>query len=151
MPRAEASSYAKGGAQKLWASTIVVQPNAKTGPHHQGELETVIYVMSGRAGFRWGDRLEFVDEGGPGDFVYVPPYVPHQELNAEKDEPVKAVIVRSGQGLIVINLDIPSPESMSEQARGPVSRSEHDGKFEVTNQWCPKEDSNLQGREATRT
>ena len=67
-------------------------------------------VVRGRARFRWGDRLEFVDEAGPGDFVYVPPYVPHQELNARKDEPVEAVIVRSGQEPVVVNLDIPSPE-----------------------------------------
>jgi uncharacterized RmlC-like cupin family protein len=110
MTRAEAISRASAGAQKLWAGTVVVQPNARTGPHHHGELETVIYVVRGRARFRWGDRLEFVDEAGAGDFVYVPPYVPHQELNARTDEPVEAVIVRSGQEPVVVNLDIPSPE-----------------------------------------
>jgi uncharacterized RmlC-like cupin family protein len=110
MTRAEAISRASAGAQKLWAGTVVVQPNAKTGPHHHGELETVIYVVRGRARFRWGDRLEFVDEAGPGDFVYVPPYVPHQELNALTNQPVEAVIVRSGQEPIVVNLDIQSPE-----------------------------------------
>ena len=110
MTRAEAISHARVGAQKLWAGTVVVHPNAKTGPHHHGEVETVIYVVRGRARFRWGDHLEFVDEAGPGDFVYVPPYVPHQELNARKDQPVEAVIVRSGQEPIVVNLDIPSPE-----------------------------------------
>jgi uncharacterized RmlC-like cupin family protein len=110
MTRAEAISHAKTGAQKLWAGTVIVHPNAKTGPHHHGELETVIYVVRGRARFRWGNRLEFVDEAGPGDFVYVPPYVPHQELNARTDEPVEAVIVRSGQEPVVVNLDIPSPE-----------------------------------------
>src|ERR1700691_5396033 len=110
MTRAEAISHARVGANKLWAGTVVVHPNAKTGPHHHGELETVIYVGRGRARFRGGDRLEFVDEAGPGDFVYVPPYVPHQELNAKKYEPVEAVIVRSGQEPVVVNLDIPSPE-----------------------------------------
>jgi uncharacterized RmlC-like cupin family protein len=80
MNRAEAISHARVGAQKLWAGTVVVHPNARTGPHHHGELETVIYVVRGRARFRWGNNLEFVDEAGPGDFVYVPPYVPHQEL-----------------------------------------------------------------------
>lgn len=110
MTRAEAISHAKVGAQKLWAGTVVVQPDAKTGPHHHGELETVIYIVRGAARFRWGERLEFVDEAGPGDFVYVPPYVPHQELNARRDEPVEAVIVRSGQEPIVVNLDIPTPE-----------------------------------------
>jgi uncharacterized RmlC-like cupin family protein len=98
------------GAQKLWAGTVVVHPNAKTGPHHHGDLETVIYVVRGRARFRWGDRLEFVDEAGPGDFVFVPPNLPHQELNARADEPVEAVVVRSGQDPIVVNLDIPTPE-----------------------------------------
>ena len=70
MNRAEAISRARVGAQKLWAGTVMVQPNAKTGPHHHGELETVIYVVRGRARFRWGNHLEFVDEAGPGDFVY---------------------------------------------------------------------------------
>jgi uncharacterized RmlC-like cupin family protein len=110
MTRAEAISHARVGAQKLSAGTVTVHPNAKTGPHHHGELETVIYIVSGRARFRWGDHLEFVDEAGPGDFVYVPPYAPHQELNARTDIPVEAVLVRSGQEPIVVNLDIPSPE-----------------------------------------
>jgi uncharacterized RmlC-like cupin family protein len=117
MTRAEAISHASAGAQKLWAGTVVVHPNAKTGPHHHGELETVIYVVRGRARFRWGERLEFVDEAGPGDFVYVPPYVPHQELNARSDEPVEAVIVRSGQDPIVVNLDIASPEDEPGRSR----------------------------------
>jgi uncharacterized RmlC-like cupin family protein len=110
MTRAEAISHAAAGAKKLWAGTVVVHPNAKTRPHHHGDLETVIYIVRGRARFRWGNHLEFVDEAGPGDFVYVPPYLPHQELNARKDQPVEAVIVRSGQEPIVVNLDIPSPE-----------------------------------------
>jgi uncharacterized RmlC-like cupin family protein len=114
MTRAEAISYARVGAQKLWAGTVVVDPDAKTGPHHHGELETVLYIIRGRARFRWGDRLEFVDEAGPGDFIYVPPYVPHQELNARRDHPVEAVVVRSGQEPIVVNLDIPSPEPTAE-------------------------------------
>ena len=110
MTRAEAISYARVGAQKLWAGTVKVDAGAKTGPHHHGELETVLYIIRGRARFRWGDRLEFVDEAGPGDFIYVPPNVPHQELNARRDQPVEAVVVRSGQEPIVVNLDIPSPE-----------------------------------------
>ncbi|MGD0906892.1 MAG: cupin domain-containing protein [Candidatus Acidiferrales bacterium] len=111
MTRAEAISHARVGAQKLWAGTVVVHPSAKTGPHHHGELETVLFIIRGRARFRWGNRLEFVDEAGPGDFIYVPPFVPHQELNARTDMPVEAVVVRSGQEPIVVNLDIPSPES----------------------------------------
>lgn len=118
MTRAAAITYASTGAQKLWAGTVVVDPNVRTGPHHHGELETVIYIVRGRARFRWGERLEFVDEAGPGDFVYVPPFVPHQEINARNDMPVEAVLVRSGQEPIVINLDIESPEPAVDAAPG---------------------------------
>ena len=110
MTRAAAITHARTGAEKLWAGTVVVDPNARTGPHHHGELETVLYIVRGRARFRWGERLEFVDEAGPGDFVFVPPYVPHQEMNANNLEPVEAVVVRSGQEPIVVNLEIESPE-----------------------------------------
>jgi uncharacterized RmlC-like cupin family protein len=113
MTRAAAINHARTGANKLWAGTVVVQPDAKTGAHHHGELETVLYVVKGRARFRWGEHLEFVDEAGPGDFIYVPPYVPHQEINADPNSPVECVVVRSGQEPIVVNLDIPSPESPS--------------------------------------
>jgi uncharacterized RmlC-like cupin family protein len=111
MTRAAAISYASAGAQKLWAGTVVVEPDAKTGAHHHGELETVLYIVRGRARFRWGENLEFVDEAGPGDFIFVPPFVPHQEINARSDQPVEAVVVRSGQDPIVVNLDIVSPEN----------------------------------------
>lgn len=84
----------------------LVEPNVKTGAHHHGELETVLYIVKGRARFRWGDRLEFVAEAGPGDFIYVPPFVPHQEMNARADEPVEALVVRSGQESVVVNLDM---------------------------------------------
>lgn len=116
MTRAAAITHATAGAQKLWAGTVVVQPDAKTGAHHHGELETVLYIVKGRARFRWGEKLEFVDEAGPGDFIYVPPYVPHQEINARRDEPVEAVVVRSGQEPVVVNLDIESPEPQSNVA-----------------------------------
>jgi uncharacterized RmlC-like cupin family protein len=113
MTRAAAITHASAGAAKLWAGTVVVEPNVRTGAHHHGELETVLYIVKGRARFRWGDHLEFVDEAGPGDFIFVPPYVPHQEINARPDEPVEAIVVRSGQDPIVVNLDIESPEPMS--------------------------------------
>ena len=82
MDRKAAINAARVGAQKIWAGTVTIHPNAKTGAHHHGALESVIYVVRGRARMRWGERLEFVAEAGPGDFIYVPPYVPHQEINA---------------------------------------------------------------------
>ena len=110
MNRAAAINYARMGAEKLWAGTVVIHPKAKTGAHHHGPVESVIYVVRGRARMKWGDRLEYTAEAGPGDFIYVPPFVPHQEMNARPDEPVEAVVVRSGQEPIVVNLDIESPE-----------------------------------------
>ena len=113
MSRAAAITHARTGASKLWAGTVIVQPDAKTGPHHHGELETVLYVVKGRARMRWGDRLEFSDEAGPGDFIYVPPFVPHQEINARSDQACECVVVRSGQEPIVVNLSLETPEPAS--------------------------------------
>ena len=114
MTRAAAITRAKAGAEKLWAGTVEVGPNAKTGPHHHGRLESVIYVIGGRARMRWGERLEFVAEAGPGDFIYVPPFVPHQEINANPDEPLSCVVVRNDQEPIVVNLDIRPAEPPEE-------------------------------------
>jgi len=106
MTRAAAINFARVGAQKIWAGTVRIEPNAKTGPHHHGSLESVIYVVEGRARMRWGEHLEYTAEAGPGDFIYIPPYVPHQEINALAQEPLKCLVVRSDQETVVINLDI---------------------------------------------
>ena len=110
MTRAAAINRARAGANKLWAGTVNVHPNAKTAPHHHGELESIIYVISGRARMRWGEHLEFCAEAGPGDFIYVPPFVPHQEINADRNEPLMCVVVRSDQEPVVVNLDISTVE-----------------------------------------
>ena len=106
MNRAAAINFARVGAEKLWAGTVTIHANAKTGAHHHGELESVIYVLKGRARMRWGEALEYVAEAGPGDFIYVPPFVPHQEINASTDEPLECVLVRSGGEAVVVNVDI---------------------------------------------
>ena len=116
MFRQAAINHARVGAQKIWAGTVAIEPNAKTGVHHHGELESVIYVVSGKARMRWGERLEFVAEAGPGDFIYVPPYVPHQEINASTDEPLECVLVRSDNEAVVVNQDIAAVEAPEEVA-----------------------------------
>ena len=105
MFRQAAIDKARVGAQKIWAGTVAIQPNARTGVHHHGALESVIYVVSGKARMRWGERLEYVAEAGPGDFIYVPPYVPHQEINADPDQPLQCVLVRSDNEAVVVNID----------------------------------------------
>src|ERR671910_1407271 len=115
MTRAAAITAARAGAEKLWAGTVMIHPAAKTGAHHHGPLESVIYVVTGRARMRWGERLEFMAEAGPGDFIYVAPFAPHQEINADPDEPLSCVVVRSGQEPVVVNLDLPDVEPNPEQ------------------------------------
>lgn len=111
MQRRAAVTNARTGADKLWAGTVTIAAKAKTGAHHHGELESVIYVLRGIARLRWGDQLEFVAEAEPGDFIYVPPYVPHQEINASDDAPLHCVLTRSGQTGLVYNLDIEAVET----------------------------------------
>lgn len=110
MDRRAAITAATAGAQKLWAGTVTIAPDAKTGAHHHGDLESIIYVVAGRARMRWGDRLEFTAEAGPGDFIFVPPFVPHQEINASPGEALECVLVRSGQDPVVVNLEIAAVE-----------------------------------------
>ncbi|KAI0406870.1 RmlC-like cupin domain-containing protein [Xylaria palmicola] len=100
MNRAAAVNLARVGAQKIWAGTVHIHADAKTGAHHHGHLESVIYVVRGRARMRWGERLEFTAEAGPGDFIYVP----HQEINASADETLECVLMRSDTDAVAVNL-----------------------------------------------
>ena len=111
MDRKAAINFARVGAQKLWAGTVHIHAGALTGPHHHGALESVIFVVKGRARMRWGERLEFTAEAGPGDFIYVPPFVPHQEINASATETLECVLVRSDGEAVAINLDIEPAEA----------------------------------------
>ena len=114
MERSAAINLARVGAQKIWAGTVKIHPNAKTGAHHHGALESVIYVVKGRARMRWGERLEFTAEAGPGDFIFIPPYVPHQEINADPGETLECVLVRSDNEAVVVNLNIDAAERTEE-------------------------------------
>jgi hypothetical protein len=84
-------------------------------------LESVIYVVSGQARMRWGERLEFMAEAGPGDFIYVPPFVPHQEINAKPDAPLSCVVVRSGQEAVVVNLTCPPSSPIPNRSTGSTT------------------------------
>ena len=108
------AGHARTGANKLWAGTVTIHANAKTGAHHHGELESVIYVVSGRARMRWAEHLEYVADASQGDFIFVPPFAPHQEINASREEPLSCVLVRSGQEPIVVNLEIAPAEPPEE-------------------------------------
>jgi uncharacterized RmlC-like cupin family protein len=105
MRRYEGISGRLTGSRKIWMGTTYVEPGMASGDHHHGEAETGIYVVSGHPVFVF---LEDDDERRiqtePGDYVYVPPYVPHREENPSPDEPAVVVVARSTQEGIVVNL-----------------------------------------------
>ncbi len=111
---AEALRLSRGFAFVLSREcTAIGNPVVRATP--QSQLDHRAIAHSGRARMKWGDHLEFVAEAGPGDFIYVPPYVPHQEINASDDEPLSCVLVRSGQEPVVVNLDLPNVEPNPEE------------------------------------
>ena len=108
--RAAAIDGARAGSQQVWAGKVQLYPDAKTAVGADRTHETVIFLLRGRARVRWGERLEYVAEAGPGDFIFVPPYVPHQEINASAIEVLECVLVRSDGEATVVNLDIEPAE-----------------------------------------
>jgi uncharacterized RmlC-like cupin family protein len=102
--RLSAFSATHGIASPLWGGIFVVEPSAKTGIHHHGEQDTVVYVLQGEAVVRWGDRGENSATVRPGDFLHVPAWLPHREENPSKDEQFRWVVVRSTPEPIVVNL-----------------------------------------------
>jgi uncharacterized RmlC-like cupin family protein len=102
--RMSAISAAHGIASALWAGTFLVEPGANTGIHHHGEQDTVVFVLEGEAIVRWGDLGEHRAAVKGGDFLHVPSWLPHQELNPSKKVPFRWVVVRSTPEPIVVNL-----------------------------------------------
>src|SRR5579875_3856824 len=107
MQRSAAISGDQVGARDLWMGRTVVSAGASSGDHHHGESETGIYVVSGHPVLVFRDpatgdltRLET----GPGDYVWVPPNVPHREENQSPDTDAVVVIARSTQEAIVVNV-----------------------------------------------
>ncbi|MET0579366.1 MAG: cupin domain-containing protein [Ilumatobacteraceae bacterium] len=105
MRRLEAISGKTVGSQKLWMGQTHVAPGTSSGDHHHGEAETAIYVLSGHPVFVFADGdTESRIETRPGDYVFVPPYVPHREENPAADEEAVVIIARSTQDGIVVNM-----------------------------------------------
>jgi uncharacterized RmlC-like cupin family protein len=110
MRRFEAISGATVGAQRIWMGQTHVAASTRSGDHHHGESETAIYVVAGHPVFVFlEDGAERRLEAGPGDYVFVPPYVPHREENPSSSEDAVVVIARTTQEAIVVNLDSLTP------------------------------------------
>ena len=104
MVREAAISRALVGAERIWVGYVELPPGMSSAPHHHGECESAIYIISGVANFRTGDGYKALDTAHPGDFVWVPPEVAHIEENASATEPVRMVVIRSTQETLVFNL-----------------------------------------------
>ena len=93
-----------GISSPMWGGLFLVEPGARTGIHHHGEQHTIAYVLSGSSYVRWGEQGEFDATLHAGDFLYVPAWLPHQEINPSKDVPFQWIVVRSTSEPIVVNL-----------------------------------------------
>jgi uncharacterized RmlC-like cupin family protein len=105
MRRLEAISGRRGGSTKIWMGQTHVSAGLRSADHHHGESETAIYVLSGHPVFVFLENgAETRIETAPGDYVYVPPFVPHREENPSSSEEAVVVLARSTQEAIVVNL-----------------------------------------------
>jgi uncharacterized RmlC-like cupin family protein len=83
------------GASGLSMHIVVIPPGACAEPHVHVGYETGIYVLEGRVLTRWGHALENEVTSEPGDFLFVPPGVPHEAINLSDTEPARAVVARN--------------------------------------------------------
>jgi uncharacterized RmlC-like cupin family protein len=107
MQRFAAISNARVGSHQLWMGETHVKPGMQSGNHHHGEAETAIYVVSGTPEFVFLDPESDSEHrviAHPGDYIFIPPYLPHREENNQADSEAVVVIARSTQEAIVINL-----------------------------------------------
>jgi len=105
MVREEA--VATGG---MWAGLGRTEPGMTSGWHHHGRHESTIYVLTGALRMEFGPGGAEVLDAGPGDFLYVAPGAVHRESNPSGEE-AQIVVVRSGSGQPVVNVDGPAPAS----------------------------------------
>ncbi len=107
MHRATAVSGDTVGSKTLWVGRVTLVPSARSGPHHHGNAESVICVTAGRIRLRFGDRLQNSIEADPGDYIYVPPRVIHQEINLSPSDPIDSIVIRDSQVNVVVNVVLP--------------------------------------------
>ncbi|MEP7199294.1 MAG: cupin domain-containing protein [Chloroflexota bacterium] len=93
------------GSQNIYSAIVITTPGGKTDVHHHAECETAIYILKGRARYRFGDQLEHVTTAGEGDFVYIPAHAIHTEENLSETEELRVLVTRNcaGPKTIVVN------------------------------------------------
>jgi uncharacterized RmlC-like cupin family protein len=93
----------------LWSGLVRSEPGVSSGWHHHGDYDTSVYVIEGNVRIEFGPGGAQAVEAGPGDFVHIPKYVVHREVNPGT-APSQEVITRSGTGPPTINVDGPPPQ-----------------------------------------
>jgi uncharacterized RmlC-like cupin family protein len=83
------------GAAGLSMHLVVIPPGARAEPHAHRGYETGIYVLEGRVETRWGPRLEHSVVSEAGDFLFIPPDMPHEAINLSATEPARAIVARN--------------------------------------------------------
>jgi uncharacterized RmlC-like cupin family protein len=111
MTRVAGVSASTCGSSGVWMGQFTNEPGFRSGAHHHGDVESAIYVVSGRLRMRWGAHLELETEAGAGDFIFVPARLVHQEINASATEGVVAILARGGQENVVVNVELAEASS----------------------------------------
>jgi uncharacterized RmlC-like cupin family protein len=111
MAREAGVSEETTGATTIWSGFVTTPPGATSGVHHHGDCETAIFVISGHARFRFGEKLEHAVDVSSGDFLYVPPLEVHMEENLSDTEPCTLIVSRGCSGIMTIN--VPDPREAS--------------------------------------
>ncbi len=95
LPNFEGISASTAGSEHLCMHLVIIPPGGKATPHYHNGYETVIYIIQGRAETKYGPNLEHSSINQAGDFLFIPPNVPHQPVNLNDDEQVVAVVARN--------------------------------------------------------
>lgn len=105
-------------ATKIWFGKVRNEPGYRSVPHHHGEAETGGYVLAGRARIYFGERFEDYLDMTEGDWVFVPPFMPHVECNIDRSSPLTWITTRTPEN-IVVNLDQVSDTDLRDWADRP--------------------------------
>ena len=88
-------SGATAGAQSLSLNLVIIPPGSAAEPHLHNGYETAIYLIKGRVETRYGKNLEKSILNQEGDFLYIPPNVPHQPVNLSQTDAAYAIVARN--------------------------------------------------------
>ena len=83
------------GAKGLSMNLVIIPPGAAAEPHFHKDYESAVYVLKGRVETRYGEGLKESVITEAGDFVFIPPDLPHQPVNLSKTEAAQAIVVRN--------------------------------------------------------